>query len=129
MKNTLSFIALIFFVALPLWADESIFPIKLSYDTGISHIYSFEENGRYSLVFEANEARGFEGGTSRGSFTFEADSNGGGTLLLQNGSKITFRMNKKLASGESIETEGMVYDESGSARYLEAMPILIERTK
>ena len=110
-------------------STDAIFPIVVSYDTGISHVYRFQPSGHYTLILEPNEAHGYEGGSGSGTFTFKPNSKGGGTIRLKKGDQITFRLSEKLLPGKSIEATGMVYDQNGSPRYPEDMPILIRKLK
>jgi len=110
-------------------ATDTIFPLELSYDTGISHIYRFQPSGHYTLILEPNEARGYEGGSSSGTYTFKPNSKGGGTISLKEGGQIKFSLAGKLLPGKSIEATGMVYAKNGSPRYPEDMSILIQKLK
>jgi hypothetical protein len=110
-------------------SSDAIFPIELSYDTGISHVYRFQPSGHYTLILEPNEAHGYEGGSGSGTYTFKPNSKGEGTISLKEGGQIKFSLAEKLLPGKSIEATGMVYDQNGSPRYPEDMPILIQKLK
>jgi hypothetical protein len=128
MKTSLFTIFLtIAFLIPPIYAvDESLFPIELSYDTGIEHIYRFQPKGRYTVKFEANEARGFAGGSDSGFYIFKPAKDGG-TIVLQDGSKIVFRLPKIPTAGKSVQASGMVYDPSNKARFTKDITITIKK--
>jgi len=105
---------------------KSLFPIELSYDTGLGHIYRFQPNGRYTVKFEANEARGFGGGSDSGSYIFKPAKDGG-TILFKDGGKIRFRLPKIPTPGKTVQASGMVYDPSGTPRFAGEMTIEIKK--
>lgn len=95
-------------------ADQSIFPIQISLDAkGVFRIYRFQPDGSYTATFEANEARGFPGGTDSGTYVFKS-SKTGGTIILKDGAKLRFKLSEAPSNGKSVQTTGMLYDPKGT---------------
>jgi hypothetical protein len=107
--------------------DQTIFPIELSYDTGIEHKYTFKDDGEYILKTSPNEARGYPGGSESGAYSFSS-AKGKLIIVLNDGAQIRFKLPNKLNKGESIEVIGMVYSTDGTPRFPdEEMPILLKK--
>lgn len=108
-------------------SEVSLFPLELAYDSGIEHTFTFKKDGNYVLVTAPNEARGYEGGVVKGTYTFEASADRG-TILFEDGGKIKFAIPKALPKGETIEVIGMVYDNKGTPRFPdEEMPVFLKK--
>lgn len=106
--------------------DETLFPMEIAYDTGIEHVYRSEKNGKYSVKFLPNEAQGFKGGVDSGTYKFKPEK-GGGTIILENGAKIQFRLPKAPEKGQTVTATGSVKDPSGNSRYPSDFPISIKK--
>ena len=109
--------------------DATLFPIQMSYDTGIDHTFVFRKDGSYTLETAPNEARGYAGGRDEGTYSFESTKHAV-TISLDDGRKIRFLLTKAPDAGDTLEVTGMVYGKSGQPRFPdEKMPILIKKLK